>query len=263
MLGLPEQVGGAHLHVGGVVGDDQRLGRAGEQVDADAAEQLPLGFGDKGVAGADQHIDRRDRLGAEAHRGDRLDAAQQIDLVRAAERHRGDRGGGRHAVQRRRAGGDPLHARDLRGQHRHVGRGDHRIPPARHVAADAVDRDVLVTQADAGKRFDLDIAQRVLLRLGEAADLRLGEFDVGDHLVGQAVHQRLDFVRTQAERGGFPFVELRRQFAHRRVAARGDILQDGLDRLADLAVGLGLLGLGRALLQYPDHGSFLRVVQAR
>ena len=35
-----------------VVGDDQDLGRAGEQVDADLAEQLPLGLGDVGVARA-------------------------------------------------------------------------------------------------------------------------------------------------------------------------------------------------------------------
>ncbi len=76
VLGLAEQVGGAHLAVDRVVGDDQGLGRAGEQVDADAAEQLPLGLGDIGVAGADDHIDRRDRLGAERHRGDRLHAAE-------------------------------------------------------------------------------------------------------------------------------------------------------------------------------------------
>ena len=62
MLGLAEQIGGAHLAVDRLVGDDQRLGRAGEQVDADAAEELPLGFGDEGVAGADQHVDRFDRL---------------------------------------------------------------------------------------------------------------------------------------------------------------------------------------------------------
>ena len=47
MLGLAEQVGGADLAIHGFVGDDQRLGRPGEQVDADAPEQLPLGFGDK------------------------------------------------------------------------------------------------------------------------------------------------------------------------------------------------------------------------
>ena len=57
MLGLAEQVGGADLAVDAVVGDDQRLGRPGEQVDADAAEQLALGFRHIGVAGADDHVD--------------------------------------------------------------------------------------------------------------------------------------------------------------------------------------------------------------
>ena len=66
MFGLAQQVGGAHLRVGGVVGDDQRLGRAGEQIDADAAEQLPLGLGDERVARTDQHVHRRDRLRAQA-----------------------------------------------------------------------------------------------------------------------------------------------------------------------------------------------------
>ena len=90
MLGLAEQVGGAHLGVDGLVGDHHRLGRAGEEVDADAAVELALGLGDEGVAGADQHVDRRDRLGAERHRADRLDAAEHVDLVRAAEVHGGD-----------------------------------------------------------------------------------------------------------------------------------------------------------------------------
>ena len=87
MLGLAEQIGGADFAVDAVVGDHQRLGRAGEQIDADAAEQLALGFGDIGVAGADDHVDRRDRLGAERHRGDRLDAAEHVDFVGAAEVH--------------------------------------------------------------------------------------------------------------------------------------------------------------------------------
>ena len=60
MLGLAEQIGGADLAVDAVVGDHQRLGRAGEQVDADAAEQLALGFRHIGVARADDHVDRRD-----------------------------------------------------------------------------------------------------------------------------------------------------------------------------------------------------------
>ena len=88
MLGLAEQIGGAHLAVDGVVGDDQRLGRPGKKIDADAAEQLPLGLGHIGVARPDQHVDRRDRLGAERHGGDRLHAAEHENLVGAAEMHR-------------------------------------------------------------------------------------------------------------------------------------------------------------------------------
>ena len=79
MLGLAQQVGRAHLGVGGVVGDDQDLGRAGEQIDADPAVELALGLGDIGVAGADQHVDRLEALGAERHRRHRLDAAQHMD----------------------------------------------------------------------------------------------------------------------------------------------------------------------------------------
>ena len=42
--------------VDAVVGNDQRLGRPGEEIDADAAEELPLGLRHIGVAGADDHV---------------------------------------------------------------------------------------------------------------------------------------------------------------------------------------------------------------
>ena len=75
-----------------LVGDDQRLGRPGQQVDADAAEQLALGLRHIGVAGADDHVDRRDALGAERHGRHRLHAAEHVDLVGAAEMLGGDDG---------------------------------------------------------------------------------------------------------------------------------------------------------------------------
>ena len=92
-----------------------------------------------------------------------------------------------------------------------------------------------------------------LCDFGEAADLRLGELDVVDHLRRQAVDQRLDLRLRQPELLRLPFVELRRQFAHRRVATAHDIVEDGLDRLADLAIGLEFLFLGRTTLQIADH----------
>ena len=58
VLGLAEQIGGADFAVDALVGDDQRLGRAGEQVDADAAVELALRFRHIGVARPDQHVDR-------------------------------------------------------------------------------------------------------------------------------------------------------------------------------------------------------------
>ncbi len=100
VFGLAEQVGGAELAIHRLVGDHQRLGRAGEQVDADAAVELPLGFGDEGIAGADQHVDRLDALGAERHRADRLDAAEAIDHIRAGQMLRGDDGRCRRGPRR-------------------------------------------------------------------------------------------------------------------------------------------------------------------
>ena len=43
------------------------------------------------------------------------------------------------------------------------------------------------------------------------------------------------------------------QFAHRGVAAGLDVLQDGLDRGADLGVVLGPLGFGQAAFEVFDH----------
>ena len=59
VFGLGEEIGGDPGGVGGPVGDDQHFGRAGDHVDADRAEDLPLGGGDIGIAGADDLVDRR------------------------------------------------------------------------------------------------------------------------------------------------------------------------------------------------------------
>ena len=136
MLGLAQQIDRADLGIDGLVGDHQGLGRAGEEIDADAAEQLALGLGDEGVARPHQHGDRRDPRGAERHGADRLDAAQHVDLVGAGEMLGGDDRRGRLALVGRRAGGDASDARDLRGHDRHVGRGEQRVLAAGHVAAD-------------------------------------------------------------------------------------------------------------------------------
>ena len=91
MLGLGEEVGGDPVGIVVAVGDDQDLARAGDHVDADRAEHLALGGGDVGVARPDDLGDRRDRRRAVGERGDRLGAADAVDLVDA-----GEPGGGEH-----------------------------------------------------------------------------------------------------------------------------------------------------------------------
>ena len=254
VLGLAEQIGGADFAVDRVVGDDQRLGRPGEEIDADAAEQLPLGFGDIGIAGPDDHVDRRDGLGAERHGGDRLHAAEHENLVGAAEMHRRDNRRMRPAVKRRRAGDDVLHAGDARGDDRHMRRRHHRIAAARHVAADRIDRNILMAEHDAGHGLDLEVAHRLFLLLREIAHLRLGKLDVVEIALLHLADGAFDLGRRQLERSRRPVVEFLRQVAHRRILARLDIGEDLLDRLAHLGVGFFDRAGVHSALKMPDHG---------
>ncbi len=242
MLGLAEQVGRTDLAVDAVVGDDQCLGRPGEQVDADAAEQLALGFRHIGIAGADDHVDCADRLGAERHGGYSLHPAQHIDVVGAAEMHGGDDGGMRPALERRCAGSDALHAGDARRHDRHVRGRYHRIASARHVAADRVHRDVRVAEDHAGQGLDLEVAHGLLLLLREVAHLRLRELDVVEVALGDLAYGTLDFRWRELESRRRPAVELLRQLTHGGIAPCLDIGKNAFHRLAHLGVG----GLDRA-----------------
>ncbi len=257
MLGLSEQVGGADFAVHRLVSDDQRLGRPGQEVDADAAEQLPFGFRHISVAGTDQHVDRLDRLGAERHGGDRLHAAEHIDVVGAAEMLGRDDGRMRRALVGRGAGDDAFDAGDARGDDRHVRGGDHRIAPARHVAADRIDRDMAVAEHDAGQRLDLDVEHAIALLLREVADLRLREFDVIEVALGHLRDRLLDFLRAEAEILGRPLVEFFRQFADGGVLARVDLRQDALHRLAHFGVGFFDRGGIHSALEMAGHDELL------
>ena len=58
MFGLREEVGGDPGGVGGLISNDQHFGRPGGHIDGGAVLlHLPLGFGDVGVAGAEDFID--------------------------------------------------------------------------------------------------------------------------------------------------------------------------------------------------------------
>ncbi|MEJ0043298.1 MAG: hypothetical protein WDM81_14245 [Rhizomicrobium sp.] len=57
VLGLAKQIGGDPVGVVRAVGDDQYLGRAGDGIDADLAEDFALGGSDIGVARTDDLVD--------------------------------------------------------------------------------------------------------------------------------------------------------------------------------------------------------------
>ena len=208
MFRLAEEVGRAKLGIHGVVGNDHRFGRAGEEVDPDAAVKLALGFGDIGVAGPDQHVDGLDAFRAKRHRAHGLHPAKDIDLMRAAHVHGRDNGRVGRAAHRRGRGDDPGHPRHGGGQDRHVGRGDHRELAAGDVAADRLNRNVAVAEDDAGQRLDLDIRHAGALHFGKPADLALGKADILDVAGGDLLDRRLDLGRGQKEGGRVVLVEL-------------------------------------------------------
>ena len=135
----------------------------------------------------------------ERERRERLDAAEDVDLVGAGEVHRRDRGVRDAALERRSARGDALDAGDLRRDDAHVGGRDHRVATARNVRADARHGDVSVAEPDAGERLDLEVDHRRPLRLREHAHLLLAERDVVQHLRRDALEACRDLLGRQPE----------------------------------------------------------------
>ena len=89
MLRLTEQISRDIAWIGFFIRDDQYLARARDHVDGNGAEHLLLRFRDKGVAGADDLVDLRDRFRAVSQRRDRLRAADLEDLIHARDGRRG------------------------------------------------------------------------------------------------------------------------------------------------------------------------------
>ena len=77
-----------HSGVRRVARDHHQLGGTGDAVDPHLARELALRLLYVAVARARDHVDRRDPLGADRQRRDRLGAADGEDLVRAADRGR-------------------------------------------------------------------------------------------------------------------------------------------------------------------------------
>ena len=178
MLGLAQQVHRTHFAVDRFVGNDQCLGRAGKQVDANPAVQLSLGLGHEHIARAHQHIHRRHRLSANGHGGHRLHTAQHQNLVGASKVHGRHDGRVRRALVGRRCSHHARHAGHLGGQNAHVRRCNQGVLAPRHIAASGIDRNMPMPQHHAGQGFHLDIAHAVALNLRKIADLGLRKPDV-------------------------------------------------------------------------------------
>ena len=140
-----------------------------------------------------------DRLRPERERGDRLDAAEDVDLVCPGEVHRGDGGVRDPPVERRSAGRNTLDAGDLRRDDAHVSGGDHRVAAAGDVGADARHGQVPMAEPDTGEGLHLEVDHRRPLRLRERAHLLLAEHDVVEHLGGNALEAGGDRVGRQPE----------------------------------------------------------------
>ena len=256
VFGLGQKIGGDHLRVAGLVGEDVDLGWAGELVDADGAEDLPLGLVHEGVAGAHDLVDAGHGFGPVGHGGDGLRAADAEDPVRAGQVAARDH---RRMGVGRQAGHDLPHARDLGRNDGHHRGGEQREAPAGDVSPDAPDRDHAVAHVDAGQRLHLQRADGGELRLGERADVGDGEPGVGAGLGIEVGDGPGTLLRRDLEAGEVGLIELRRIPAHGVVAMGADLGEDGRDEALDRGRVGGAVACGGLDILLIKHICFLHI----
>ena len=149
VLGLAEQVGTGPFDIVLAIGDQQDLTRAGDHIDPDHAEQLPLGLGHPGVAGTGHHIDRLDPVSAIGQRGNRLRPANSPHFVHAGQMRGGQYQRIDRALRRRRHHHQSLNPRYFRGDGVHQQRGGIGRTPAGHVESRCIDRQPARAKPDA------------------------------------------------------------------------------------------------------------------
>ena len=243
VLGLADQVGGDVAGIGGVVGQDRDLGRAGLGVDADQSAQQSFGGHHVDVAGAGDQVDRLAQpWHAVGEHRDRLCSADRIHLGHAEQRAHGQNRRVRLPAElglRGRRNGDGRHARHLRGHHVHQHRGRQRRQSPGHVQADPVD----------GRRTSLDHRSR----RGFGAPGFCPRFEFGDRsptadrldqggaqLRGQVALGSSDDVRGHQERRGHTPIEALGELAQGVHSTAGDRVTDRthpLDRVFDVHRG--------------------------
>ena len=263
VLGLGQEVGGDPLRIGGVVGEDQHFGRAGDHVDADLAKHVALGRRHIGVAGADDLVDRGNRLRPVGQCRDRLGTADAIDLIDT-----GERGGGEHqrvelAVRRRHHHHQAAHTGHLGGHgvHQHRGRIGRRA--AGHIEPDRGNRGPAVAKLDADCIDEALVLRQLPAVVG--FDARMREPQRRERL-GVALRRRgldLGGADAQRRRRKRRTVKLVGELDQCRIAARSHVRDDrphrGLDVLRRFALGAekrrkARAELGAACIKPDRHG---------
>ena len=200
MLGLTEQVGGNVGRVGGVIGNDQHLGRARDHVNIDRTERQLFGCCNKGVARADDLVHLRDKARAVGQRGNRLRAADGNNGIYTGDLRRRKHFVG-HILGRRRDHNQLTDTGNLgrNGVHQHARRI--RCRAARHIDADTRKPAHGLTERFAFGAVPLPRFDEHLLVV--VADVRRRLFQRRDQLRVAGVvrivkHLRLDNVRRLA-----------------------------------------------------------------
>ncbi len=192
---------------------------------------LPLGLLDPQVAGADDHVDGRHRLGPERERGDRLGTAHPVDRSRPGQ----VAGGQHHLVDlavgaRRRADHHLLHPGGVGGHHPHHDRAG-----VRSAASWDVDRGSLQRRLAEHHlmRAEAHCPVRSQARPGDLADVGDRQpqafADVVRQRVTGALERPLGYLKRLRRLA--PSIEPLRVLEHRRISAianRGDDLGDAL-----------------------------------
>ena len=241
VLGLRQQVGGDVAGIGALVRQHCDLGGAGDGVDADAAVDLLLGGYGPGAAGAGDLVDRGDGPGAEGEGGDRLGAADGVDLVESQH----GRGGENHRVRQAAGAGrgddaDLLDAGHLRRHRGHQQRRQQRGLPSGDAEADPAQRQDPLAQDDAVPVLEEPgVAQLAAVK---RADVRCRP---GDRFLELRIHGRPCVVERLARNAEPPggqgdAVELPGVRGDRGIPFGLDAAQDFGDRIDDLGGKPGL-----------------------
>ena len=236
-----KKIGGDPIGVVVAIGDDQDLGRAGDHVDADPAEDAPLGRGDIGVAGPDDLVDRRrsSRCHRRAPRPPGRRRSDRFRRCRPAGRRRAPAGStGRPAS----APSSPAarRRRPWPGSRSSAPRRDRpRCRPARK----ARPRRSVASARRAARRPHRHSRSQPAVDGGESSRSarRRGAAPPPSRPAPRRASRRSRAPRhAQAAQREIEPVEAPRVVEQRRVAAAGDILDDRRDRRIDIGSALAL-----------------------